>query len=291
MKPPAFRYHRPRSLDESVRLLADLGEDAKVLGGGQSLLPIMNMRLAEPTDLVDVTAIKELRGATVVDGAVRYGATTTHGMLEDQLVPDAAGGLLHRAATGIGYRAVRNRGTVAGSLAHSDSSAEWPTVMSALDAIVEATSVRGTRQIPVRDLLQGFFTTMLDHDEVISAVRVARLPEDRWWGLHKSARKAGEFAESLAVALVDVAADGRITQAELWLGAARDVPVQLRDVAALVQDAQPQEITVADLLPAVATDIGRSLDDPDPHARHALQLHAVTVQRALKSARKARSDA
>ena len=290
MKPPAFTYHRPRSLAESVRLLSDLGSDAKVLGGGQSLLPIMNMRLAEPTDLVDVTAIRELRGATAVAGGIRYGATTTHGMFEDQLVPDAAGGLLHRAAAGIGYRAVRNRGTVAGSLAHSDSSAEWPTVMSALDAIVEATSVRGTREIPVRDLLQGFFTTMLDPDEVISAVHVAQLPTDRWWGLHKTARKAGEFAESLAVALLDVSADGRIEAAELWLGAARDVPVRLREVAALITGSKAAEITVADLLPAVATDIDRSLDDSDPHARHALQLHAVTVQRALTSAGRANSD-
>jgi carbon-monoxide dehydrogenase medium subunit len=291
MKPPAFRYHRPGSLDESVRLLADLGEDAKVLGGGQSLLPIMNMRLAEPTDLVDVSAIRELRGATVMDDEIRYGATTTHGMFEDELVPDAAGGLLHRAAAGIGYRAVRNRGTVGGSLAHSDSSAEWPTVMSALDATVEATSVRGTRQIPVRDLLQGFFATTLEHDEVISAVRVTQVSEDRWWGLHKSARKAGEFAESLAVVLLDRTADGRIADAELWLGAARDVPVRLRGVAALVRDRAPDEITVADLLPVVATDIDRPLDDPDPHARHALQLHAVTVQRALKSARRVRHDA
>jgi carbon-monoxide dehydrogenase medium subunit len=163
--------------------------------------------------------------------------------------------------------------------------------MSALDATVEATSVRGTRQIPVRDLLQGFFATTLEHDEVISAVRVTQVSEDRWWGLHKSARKAGEFAESLAVVLLDRTADGRIADAELWLGAARDVPVRLRGVAALVRDRAPDEITVADLLPVVATDIDRPLDDPDPHARHALQLHAVTVQRALKSARRVRHDA
>ncbi len=291
MKPPAFRYHRPRSLEESVRLLADLGDEAKVLAGGQSLLPIMNMRLAEPTDLVDVTGIRDLRGATEIDGHVRYGATTTHGMFEDQLVPDAAGGLLQRAAAGIGYRAVRNRGTMAGSLAHSDSSAEWPTIMSCMDAIVEATSVRGTRRVAVRDLLQGFFTTTLEPDEVISAVLVPQLAEDRWWGLHKSARKVGEFAESLAVVLVDVTAEGRINEAELWLGAARDVPVPLHQVAALVQGSALEEISVTDLVPAVASDVGRSLDDPDPHARHALQLHAVTVQRALKSARRAHNDA
>lgn len=291
MKSPAFRYHRPRSLGESVRLLADLGDEAKVLAGGQSLLPMMNMRLAEPSDLVDLTGIRDLRRATEIDGHVRYGAMTTHGMFEDQLVPDAVGGLLQRAAAGIGYRAIRNRGTVAGSLAHSDSSAEWPTIMSCLNASVEATSVRGTRQVAVRDLLQGFFTTSLEPDEVISAVLVPRLPEGRSWGMHKSARKVGEFAESLAVLLVDLTAEGRISDAELWLGAARDVPVRLHHVAALVQGSAPGQITVADIAPAVASDVGRSLDDPDPQARHALQLHAVTVQRALASARRAHNDA
>jgi carbon-monoxide dehydrogenase medium subunit len=286
MKAPAFTYHRPQTLHEAVQLLADLGDDAKILGGGQSLLPIMNMRLAEPANLVDVTGVRALRGATARDGGVRYGATTTHGMFEDQLVPDASGGLLQHAAARIGYRAIRNRGTVGGSLAHADSSAEWPTVMSAVDASVEATSVRGTRRIPVRQLLQGFFTTSLEPDEVLSAVLVPALPDERWWGLYKSARKVGEFANSLAVTLVDVAADGRISHVELWLGAARDVPVRLHATELAVLDHRVDEITISELVPAIARDIARPTDEPDPLARHALQLHAVAVRRALNNARR-----
>lgn len=291
MKAPAFAYHRPHTLPEAVQLLADLGDEAKVLAGGQSLLPIMNMRLAEPSHLVDITAIPELRGAAAGNGKVRYGAATTHGMVEDNLVPDASGGLLQHAASGIGYRAIRNRGTLGGSLAHSDSSAEWPTVMSAVGATVEATSVRGTREIPVRDLLEGFFSTSLEPDEVISAVVVPELPPGSWWGMHKTARKVGEFADSLAVALLGMRASGHVAELELWLGAGRDVPVRLSATERVVRDRRIGDVAISELVSAVASDIGRPVDDADSRARHALQLHAVTVRRALTAARRANDDA
>ncbi|MFD2472665.1 FAD binding domain-containing protein [Amycolatopsis silviterrae] len=264
MKPTDFSHHRPSTVDGAAALLAEL-PDAKVLGGGQSLLPIMNMRLASPEHLVDLTAIRDLRACTEADDQVRYGATTTHMMLEEQLVPDCTNGLLPHAASGIGYRAIRNRGTLAGSLAHADSSAEWPTVMSALDAAVHTRSVRGTRRIPVRDLLQGFFTTTLEDDEFITSVEVARLTPETRWGLYKMARKPGEFAESLAVALL------RPKGLELWLGAARDVPIRLTNTETIAESAD-----LPDLLEAVGTDTGS-----DGHQR---QLHAVSVQRALRAA-------
>ncbi|MGV0743943.1 FAD binding domain-containing protein [Mycolicibacterium sp. XJ870] len=290
MKAADITLHRPDSLEGAVQLLAEIGDDAKILAGGQSLLPIMNMRFAEPSDLIDITAIAELRSYTEHSDHISYGATVTHMMVENGLVPDATGGLLSHAAAGIGYRAIRNRGTVGGSLAHCDSSAEWPTVMAALGAHVTALSVRGHRDIAVADLLLGFFTTSLEPDEIIVSVRVPRLPADQRWALHKTNRKVGEFAESLAVGTFGLQPDGTMSQPHLWLGAARDVPVHLAATERVVTGCRPDEIAVPDLRAAVAEDIGANADNDDPAARHHLQLHAVTVARALRDARKVSTD-
>lgn len=287
MKPALFSYHRPTTTDEAADLLASLGDDAKVIAGGQSLLPIMNMRLAEPTDLIDLTAVRALRMAEVQHSSTRYGATVTHMMFEDHLVPDAAGGLLQHAAAGIGYRAIRTRGTLGGSLAHADSAAEWPTVMTALNARVVARSVRGSREIAVRDLLQGFFMTALDPDEFIEAVEVDHLSSDSWWGMHKANKKVGEFAESMAVATTTRTEDGGLVSPEIWLGAARDVPVRLTATEAAVDGRRPEDLSAEDLRLLVADDIGAIPHDQDVAARYHLQLHAVTVLRALRTMRKA----
>lgn len=290
MKPAPFSYHRPTTTDEAADLLSSLGDDAKVIAGGQSLLPIMNMRLAEPSDLIDLTAVRSLRTAEVQRSSTRYGATVTHMMFEDQLVADATGGLLQHAAAGIGYRAIRTRGTLGGSLAHADSAAEWPTVMTALNARVIARSVRGRREIAVRDLLQGFFATILDPDEFIEAVDVDHLSSATWWGMHKTNKKVGEFAESMAVTIATRTDNGELSIPEIWLGAARDVPVQLTATAAAVDGQHPENLSVDDLRPLVANDIGEDPHDQDVAARHHLQLHAVTVLRALRTMRKADGD-
>ncbi|WP_028935754.1 FAD binding domain-containing protein [Pseudonocardia spinosispora] len=271
MKPAPFTYHRPHTVEAATSLLREHGDDAKILAGGQSLLPIMNMRLAEPAHLVDITAIGELRQHTETATGVRYGAATTHMHIEDGLVPDVTLGLLPHAAHGIGYRAIRNRGTIGGSLAHSDSSAEWPTVLSALDAVVHTASADGGRRIPVRELLRGFFTTALDPAELIVAVEVPRLPEGTRWGLYKMARKPGEFAESLAVAL------RHGDELQLWLGAARDVPIRLTGTENLIGDRAggSPDLSVADLVETVGADTGA-----DGHSR---QLHAAAVHRALRA--------
>ncbi|MEE4598889.1 FAD binding domain-containing protein [Streptomyces sp. DSM 41524] len=286
MKPAPFEYHRPGTSAEAADLLHRLGDDVKVIAGGQSLLPIMNMRLAEPAHLVDVSALPELRRTVTTAEGATYGAATTHMMFEHELVPDVTNGLLSHAAAGIGYRTIRNRGTVGGSLAHSDSSAEWPTVMSALGATVHAVSVRGERRIPVPEFLLGFFSTALDADELISAVTVPRIAAGTRWGMYKMARKPGEFAESLAVVqLRDTEGDG--PAAAVWLGAARDVPVRLERVEEAIANAPASGLSPADLTDPLAADIAADTTTASPHAGHALQLHAVTVHRALAAAERA----
>ncbi|MGW5063400.1 FAD binding domain-containing protein [Streptomyces sp. NPDC004096] len=284
MKPVDFQYHRPATSAEAAQLLNRLGDDVKVIAGGQSLLPIMNMRLAEPAHLVDITGIAELRQTTEDHNGAAYGATTTHMMFEHELVPDVTAGLLSHAARGIGYPAIRNRGTVGGSLAHSDSSAEWPTVMSALGATVHALSVRGIRRIPVTELLLGFFATLLEPDELIVTVEVPRIPPSTRWGMYKMARKPGEFAESLAVAQLQGEAGASPTDARLWLGAARDTPVRLNHTEQLVKDFTLGELSPGDLVESVGADLNADPQGSDAHARHALQLHVVAVHRALLAA-------
>ncbi|WP_203599269.1 FAD binding domain-containing protein [Streptomyces sp. SID10853] len=284
MKAPDFQYQRPTTLDEATGLLAAAGEDGKVIAGGQSLVPIMNMRLAEPGTLVDLTGVAALRTSRETATGASYGATTTHMMFEYGLAPDVTRGLLPHAAAGIGYPAIRNRGTLGGSLGHSDSSAEWPTVMSALDATAHVRSVRGTRAVPVRELLLGFFTTALEPDELITDVEVRRLAPTVRWGMYKMCRKPGEFAESLGVALGERDADGTWQDVELWLGAATDRPLRLSGTEAAVRGRAAADLAPVRLVEPLAADIGQNLSAIDSTARHALQLHAVTVHRALRAA-------
>ena len=217
MKAAAFRYEAPDELDAALTLLTEHGDEAKVLAGGQSLVPLLNLRLATPSVVVDIGRLDQLAEHRVDAGHARWGALVRHADIEDGVVPDPTGGLLRRIAAGIGSRAIRNAGTVGGSLAHADSAGEWCTVLPALDATATVASSRGTREIRCRDLLAGYFTTVLEPDELIIGVDV---PGGEEWsaGFRKFARKAGEFAESIALALVATSPAREVTAAELWLG-------------------------------------------------------------------------
>lgn len=258
MKPAAFEYVAARSVDEAVALLGEHGDEAKILAGGQSLVPLLNMRLALPSVVLDIGRLGELKSAEETSTGVRYGAGVTHASVEDRRVPDPVGGLLHRVAGGIGYRAVRTKGTMGGSLAHADSSAEWPVVLSAVGATVVARSLRGERTIPVAELVQGFFTNALDDDELLVSVDVPS-SSDRF-GFAKLARKPGEFAESLAIARLN-------GTAEVWLGAAREVPVRIE----------------LDGLDDVVGQVEAALVD-DVEDRYLRHLHGVAAKRAVEDA-------
>lgn len=281
MKPAAFDYLAPDTVEEAVELLVEHGDEGKVMAGGQSLVPLLNMRLALPTVVVDVGRVAQLRdSADLGEGGVRYGATTVHSWFEDRRVPDPTDGLLHRVAAGIGYRAVRNRGTLGGSLAHADASAEWPVVMAAVDAEVIVQSARGERRIPAADLIEGFFTSALADDELLVAVEVPRLPADVRTGFHKAARKPGEFAESLAVATVGPRGS------TVWIGAARPVPLRVdlpmvTGVAGWDTDARAE---VAAAVAAALADGDAPGSDDDPDERYRRHLHGVAACRAIDDA-------
>lgn len=284
MKPAPVEYVAVDSIEQAVEALAGYGEEAKILAGGQSLIPMLNMRLAQPGILIDVSRLEPLRGVSRGVGSVRYGAAVTHSRFEDGEVPDAGGGLMARAAQGIGYRAVRNRGTIGGSLAHADASAEWPVVLSALNATVHVRSARGTRELPATTFVRGFFTSALEDDELIVEIEVAEAGPDHTWGCTKFARKDGEFAESFAVAVLRWSGD-RVEQVELWLGAARGVPlrIQVEGTARSGADSVADKVRLADAL-------GELLGPPrTAEERFRLNLHATTLSRALRQALRQRS--
>jgi carbon-monoxide dehydrogenase medium subunit len=200
MKPVAFDYARPSSLAEAIGLLAGAA-DAKVLAGGQTLGPMLNLRLAQPTLLVDITRIAELAAVHEHADAITLGATVTHAAIEDERVADPTGGFLARVAHGIAYRAVRTRGTIGGSLAHADPAADWLACLAALGAEVVARGPHGERRLSVAQLVRGAMETDLGHDEIIAGIRIPRFSKEARFGYHKICRKTGEFAEAIGVAV------------------------------------------------------------------------------------------
>jgi aerobic carbon-monoxide dehydrogenase medium subunit len=202
MKPVAFDYARPASVPEALRILAG-NPEAKIMAGGQTLGPMLNMRLAQPALIVDITRIPELAAVTEEADAVTFGAIVTHAAIEDGRTPDPTGGFLRRVAAGIGYRAVRTRGTIGGSLAHADPAADWLSCLTALGAQVVIAGAGRDRLLPVAGFVRGALETELGDGELIRAIRVPRFGKDARFGFHKICRKQGEFAEAIGVCVHD----------------------------------------------------------------------------------------
>lgn len=201
MKAPAFDYARPRDVADAVKLLS--AEGAKAAAGTQSLGPMLNLRIAHPTLLVDLRGIDELRSVSEDQDAVTIGACITHAEIEDGRVPDPTRGLMPSVAANISYRAVRNRGTIGGSLAHADPAADWPSALTLLDAVAIIASPRGRREVPVERFITAIFTTALESDELLVAIRIPKRSARARYGYWKFCRKAGEFAQAIGAALHD----------------------------------------------------------------------------------------
>ena len=210
MKAPVFDYECARDAAHGVSLLAGAEGWAKPIAGGQSLGPMLNLRLVRPQLLVDVRTCPDLRGCVDEGDAIVYGAAVTHAEIEDGAVPDALGGRLARAAREIAYRAVRNRGTLGGSLVHADPAADWPTVLLAAAAEVVIRGPGGLRAATLGEFLTGPFAVSLGPHELLVGVRVRKRGSGLRWGYHKICVKAGEFARAFAVAMEDRATGERI---------------------------------------------------------------------------------
>ena len=229
MKPVAFDYQRPTTLADAAKLLGQNSGFAKIMAGGQSLGPMLNLRLAQPDLLVDITSIPAL--TAVADGRddVEIGACVTHADIEDGRIPDCAKGLLRHVAGRIAYRAVRNRGTIGGSIAHADPAADWISALALVDAQAVVWTPRGTRQVAVADLIVSSFTTVLQPDELIRSVRVPKYSAGTQWGFYKFSQKAGEFAHAIGGILHDPARGAF----RAVIGAIETAPILVADATSL----------------------------------------------------------
>jgi carbon-monoxide dehydrogenase medium subunit len=261
VKPAAFDYHCPDELAGAITILQEYGDEAKVLAGGQSLIPLLSLRLSRFDHLVDLRAIEDLRGVSAVDGSIRIGAMTTQAHVARN-ENAAAVPLLARATSHIGHYQIRNRGTVGGSLAHADPAAEYPAVAMALDASLEVAGPNGTRRISAADFFMSTWATAMDPDEVLVAAHFPVWSGSTGWAVDEVARRVGDFAMCGAVCGIQL--DGqRVNRAALALFGVGSVPVRARGVEATLTGA-----TVDDLdLPAIGAEVAATLDPPgDLHA-------------------------
>jgi carbon-monoxide dehydrogenase medium subunit len=234
VKPPPFKYTRPESLAEVIAILAEHGYDAKVLAGGQSLVPLLNMRFARPEVLVDITRVGELRGISTSD-ETWIGATTSQAtVLADEAVRSRTP-MLVEAMRWVAHPAIRNRGTLGGTVAHADPAAEAPAVVVALDGELTIQGPRGERAVDAEDFFQGSFTTALDPDEVLTGVRFPFASPARRFAFMEVARRHGDFAIAGVAAAADVDDSGRASSARIVLFGVDDRPVRAREAEARVE--------------------------------------------------------
>lgn len=266
MKAVAFDYQSPSGAAEAVRLLQASEGMGKLVAGSQSLGPMMNLRLVQPDQLIDVRRLPELQGVVEEAASIVLGAATTHANIEDRLVADPSQGLMPYVARGIAYRAVRNRGTLGGSLAHADPAADWVNVMALLDAELLLLGPDGERCLKADAFMLGAFTTDLAEDEIIRAVRIPRLSADARWSYYKFNRKTGEFAEAIA-AFVD---DPQRGVRRAIIGAVDGAPQVIEQAGALI-DAWDDGLASPWLLAAGI--------EPDTYE---YQIHRVALQRAAE---------
>lgn len=282
MKPPPFEYRAPATLEEALGLLEELGEDARPLAGGQSLIPLLSFRLARPSHLIDLAGLSELTevrsdGDRLVIGAmVRERAAERNELLK--AVP-----LLSHALPLIGHPAIRSRGTIGGSLAHADPAAELPAVAVATGAeLVAESRARGRRAIGAGDFFTGFFSTALEPDEILVEVRIPPAPANTGSAFEEVARRHGDFAMVGAAATVRLD-NGKIGEARVALTGVSDTPVRATDAEAALTGAAPTDEAFAD----AAEQGAKSLSPPsDLHGSSAYRRHiaGVVMKRALKAA-------
>jgi aerobic carbon-monoxide dehydrogenase medium subunit len=261
MKPVAFEYAFPVSLADAV---AGAGHDGtSLVAGNQSLGPMLNLRLARPDRLLDLASLDRLRDAEETETHIRFGARVTHAEFEDGEVPDPTGGWLREAAAHIAYRAVRNRGTLGGSLCHADPAADWVIVMTTLDATAIIEGASGERRVPVREFITGPYMTVLGRGEILTGVEVRRPGPGARWGYWKYVRQVGDFAKASAAVYLDPAHGVQ----DLVLGALGRQPLVLSDPGGLLDGTMKAADAIAAALP----------DRPVS----ALAMHVVALTRAI----------
>lgn len=277
------QYFAPQTVEEAVELLDRFGGDAKVIAGGQSLMPLINLRMVRPAALVDITRIRALHGVTREGAVLRIGALTRHReVASDPLIGEAVP-LLQAAARHIGHRQIRARGTIGGSLAHADPSAEYPTVCVALDAWLDLAGSQGRRSVPAGDFFLGPLTTQLLPGELVTAVNVPVPAPGTGWGFREFAPHEGDFALVVVAALLRRDEADRITWVRLAVGGVDPVPRRCEGAEAMLLGRSADEGTIREAADQAASEL-QAEDDLRASARYRLHLVRVLVRAALLEA-------
>jgi carbon-monoxide dehydrogenase medium subunit len=283
MIPAAFEYHAPTSIGDATALLARLGGEAKILSGGQSLIPLMKLRLAGPQHLVDINRIPDLAYIREADGVLRIGALTREADLEDSEVVRSRYPLLHDACTVIADPLVRNLATIGGNLAHADPANDHPATMLALGAEVVAAGGRGRRRIPITSFFTGPFTTALEADEILVEVAVPAPPARSGGAYVKLERKVGDFATVAVAAQLTLGAHGTCDQVGLGLTNVGLTPIRAAAAEAALKGARPDEAAIRRAA-QLAADASEPSEDLRGSVEYKRDMVRVLTARALRRA-------
>jgi carbon-monoxide dehydrogenase medium subunit len=283
VKPPPFQYHRPESLDEALATLGELGDEAKVLAGGQSLVPMLNLRLARFEHLIDIGRVAELTTVERRNGDLVVGAGVRDRVLElDPAVAEAAP-LLAAVTPYIGHFQIRNRGTIGGSLAHADPAAEYPATALTLDATFDLASAGGNRTVPASEFFTGFWSTALEADELLRSITFPAWTGTCGFGVAEFARRHGDFAIAGAVAAVQVDDAGAITKSALTAFGVGGTPVKVAAAGSLA-GTPPADVDATELAERAVADLEDVTDDPQVPAAYRRRVAAAVIADAWRRA-------
>lgn len=281
MKPAPFELHQPKTVEEALAVLGEVAEEGGlVLAGGQSLVPMMALRVAFPPHLVDINKVEGLDAVTTEGDTLSIGAVARHATFHRPVATGPLGPLMATVSRSIAHYPIRMRGTFCGSLAHADPASEWCLVAATLGAELEVASASGRRTVPVEAFLDGAMTTTLDTGEMLLRARLPLLPEDTRFGFYEFARRAGDYALGMALATVRVE-DGRIVEARLGLGAIEETARRIPEAEAVLIG----EVPSAELwrkAGEAASAVVEPMQDAATSAEYRRDLASVCLRRALE---------
>ena len=282
MKPASFTRHVPKTLDEALKILAEVApQDGRVLAGGQSLVPIMAFRMARPAHLVDINEVAGLDTLKSDGGKLVIGARVRHGAFHKPVVDGPLGALLVSVVKNIAHYPIRMRGTFCGSLAHADPASEWCLTAATLDAELIAKSARGTRTIAAKDFFDGIMSTALKEDELLAEARLPLLPAGTKFGFNEFSRRAGDFAMAASLAVYTLK-DGKIAEARIGVGGAEPSPRRIPEAEAALNGKAPGDAAFRAAAEAAANAVD-PLEDHQTTGEYRRDLVRAVVRRALEA--------
>lgn len=289
MKPASFELHRPTTLQEALKLLADVSEEGGlVLAGGQSLVPMMALRVAYPPHLVDINGIESLNRIGVDGDELSIGATVRHATFHRPVVDGPLGQLLADVSRHIAHFPIRKRGTFCGSVSHADPASEWCLVTQTLGGRIRLASAEAERELDAADYFLGAMTTAREADEILVEVRLPLLPQSSTFGFYEFNRRAGDFALGMALVTFDVK-DGVVTHPRIGIGGIEELPRRIERAEALLEGCPATDETFERIAAAVREEVD-PMDDPSTTADYRRNLSGVVVERALSAAAKRHAD-